>query len=338
MSKNLQLTDEEVPANEARYIDSICRRLQNKVLQDAAGGIMRRDVHVKMHSLVKAEFIVEPNLPEAFRVGVFAEPRTYEAWIRFSNSDGSIKADQRRDIRGMAIKLMDVPGEKILEDERQAKTQDFVLISCPIFPAGNAKKFDQIAAAILGSVSTKLRFFLTNPRVLWILFTTMKKFANPLQIRYFSVTPYLFGTHAVKYAATPLYTKPDQIPPDASDDYLRLAITNQLNHGEAIFDFSVQLQTDAEAMPIEDPRVEWSETKSPFRKVATVRILQQDCDSRWLTAFGENLSFTPWHSLPEHRPLGGINRARKVVYEVISRLRHDHNREPRQEPLNWDGL
>ena len=48
--------------------------------------------------------------------------------------------------------------------------------------------------------------------------------------------------------------------------------------------------------------------------------------------FCENLSYTPWHSLPDHRPIGGINRARKVVYEAISKVRHDYNAVPRREP------
>jgi hypothetical protein len=133
-----------------------------------------------------------------------------------------------------------------------------------------------------------------------------------------------------------LFIKPDRIPDAPSDDFLRLAIANQLKDGEAVFDFSVQLQTDAETMPIEDPRVEWPESVSPFRKVATIRILQQDCDNDRQAAYGENLSFTPWHTLPGHRPLGGINRARKVIYEAISTLRHARNRKPRTEPEDWE--
>ena len=332
----LSLAKETIPPGEAQHIESLREQLSQKVVNDAAGGMMRRDVHVKMHCLVKAEFIVEPNLPEAFRVGVFKEPRTYKALIRFSNSDGSIKPDKRRDIRGMAIKLMNVPGEKLLKAEEHEQNQDFILISCPVFPAADVKKFDEVVKAILGSAWAKLRFFVTNPRVVWILVKTMKKFANPLQIRYFSVTPYLFGTDVVKYSATPLFIKPDTIPVAPSDDYLRLAIANQLSSGEAVFDFSVQLQTDAESMPIEDPRVEWPEPASPFHKVATIRIMQQDCDSHRQAMYGDNLSFTPWHALPEHRPLGGINRARKVIYEAISKLRHAHNREPRTEPDDWE--
>ena len=334
--RKLSLAEETIPPDEAQHIESLRKRLSQKIVDDAAGGMMRRDVHVKMHCLVKAEFIVEPNLPEVFRIGVFKEPGTYKALIRFSNSDGSIKPDKSPDIRGMAIKLMNVPGEKILKAEEHELTQDFILISCPVFPAGDVKKFDQVVAAILGSIWAKLRFFIMNPRVVWILAKTMKKFANPLQIRYFSTTPYLFGTHAVKYSATPLFIKPDRIPDAPSDDYLRLAIANQLKDQEAVFDFCVQLQTDAEAMPIEDPRVEWPESVSPFHKVATIRMMRQDCDNDRQAAYGENLSFTPWHTLPEHRPLGGINRARKVIYETISTLRHAHNRQPRKEPDDWE--
>ena len=56
-------------------------------------------------------------------------------------------------------------------------------------------------------------------------------------------------------------------------------------------------------------------------------------DSPAQMALAENLSFTPWHSLPEHRPLGGINRARKVAYRTISVFRHQRNGVPREEPV-----
>lgn len=48
--------------------------------------------------------------------------------------------------------------------------------------------------------------------------------------------------------------------------------------------------------------------------------------------FGENLSFTPWHALPEHRPLGLTYRLRKVIYEHISQVRHEMNSSGRREP------
>jgi hypothetical protein len=98
-----------------------------------------------------------------------------------------------------------------------------------------------------------------------------------------------------------------------------------LQDQEARFDLLVQLQTDPVAMPVEDPTVAWDERVSPLRKVATVRIPPQRFETKERMVLGENLSFSPWHTLPEHRPLGGINRVRKGVYEALSKRRHEHN-------------
>lgn len=46
----------------------------------------------------------------------------------------------------------------------------------------------------------------------------------------------------------------------------------------------------------------------------------------------DNLAFTPWHALPEHRPLGNMNRTRRVVYEMVSEFRRTTNGAGREEP------
>jgi len=96
-------------------------------------------------------------------------------------------------------------------------------------------------------------------------------------------------------------------------------------------EFLVQPKT-SDTMSVEDSMTEWDETEAPFYEVATIRIPQQDFDTPEQNALGENLSFNPWHALPEHRPLGSINRMRKVVYERISGVRRDMNSVERQEP------
>ena len=93
----------------------------------------------------------------------------------------------------------------------------------------------------------------------------MKKYANPLQIRYWSTTPYRLGTNAVKYSAIPHVHARDEIPANPGDDFLREAMIRQLATGDALFDFTVQLQISAETMPIEDPGKAWDETVSPFQ-------------------------------------------------------------------------
>lgn len=332
----LPQAQESIPAGEAETIGNLLATLKEKLLQEHPSGAMPRDVHIKMHALVKAEFSVLPDLPADLRVGVFKEARTYQAWIRFSNSEGVVKPDAARDARGMAIKLMGVPGGKLLPLERDQQTQDFILVSTPVFPTRDVQEFAALANAMAGSLLAKLQYFLTHWRALWILLRALRKFANPLQIAYYSTTPYLFGSSAVKYSAVPRVSAPDPMPDDPADDYLRRAIVRQLRAGEAVFDFCVQLQTDPARMPIEDPRHAWPEALSPARKVASIRILRQDLAGETLKAFGENLSFSPWHALPEHRPLGGINRARKVVYEAISTFRHRSNQAPGKEPENWE--
>ncbi|MES2943121.1 MAG: catalase family protein [Pseudomonadota bacterium] len=333
---NTPLAQECPPPDEAVYINDLTERLKAKIIQDNPSGIMRRDAHPKMHGVVRAEFTVEPDLPDDLRIGVFSVPRTYRAWIRFSNQNGTIQPDIDGDIRGMAIKLMNVDGEKLLEDEKHETTQDFIVISTNVFVTKDAQEFDQLIKALTGSMLDKLLFFATHWRVVFNLVKSMKKSANPLQIRYWSTTPYLLGRNAVKYSAIPVLGKLDSIPNSPGDNFLREAMVQQLAQDEAQFDFVVQLQTNAQTMPIEDPGKAWSELESPFRKVASIRIFKQDFDTQSQRLFGENLSYTPWHSLPEHRPLGGVNRARKVVYRAISMFRHEKNGVPRVEPTSWD--
>jgi hypothetical protein len=332
-----QLAQENKPANEDQCIHALAENLKAKTIKDNPTGIMRRDAHPKMHGLVKAEFTVEANLAPELRVGLFKQPGTYQAWVRFSNQNDEMSADITGDIRGMAIKIMGVPSKKILEQEEDEQTQDFLTISTPMFVTKDVEEFGKLVVALMGSLFAKVWFFLTHWRVGWNLYKSMRKFANPLQIQYFSTTPYLFGDGAaVKYSAIPQVKVKDTIPANPGQNFLREAMVRQLSMGDAVFDFAVQFQTDPDTMPIEDPGVAWSQTASPFRKVATIRILQQQFDSEQQNTLGENLSYTPWHSLPEHRPLGGVNRARKVVYRFISIFRHKKNNLPRMEPTGFD--
>ena len=177
--------------------------------------------------------------------------------------------------------------------------------------------------------------FFFNPlnlrlRELLLLIQSQGLCANLLGQQYWSMVPSLLGAgQAVKYTAIPRTHVDTTMPANPTPNFLRERLKAHLYDGEAVFDFCIQPQTNAVTMPIEDARIAWT---SPFTKVATIRIPPQTFDSPEQDEFGENLSYTPWHSLPEHRPLGGVNRARRVVYEAISRFRHIENDAPRTEP------
>lgn len=334
-------------ADEEDVIADIVQCLRQKMVEENPTGLMRRDTHSKMYGVVKAEFIVEPHLPAELAIGIFRQVQTFQAWIRFSNQDTSNKPDIARDIRGMAIKLMQVRHKKLIDSEKAMApeepnqphyclTHDFILINPPMFIAKNPSQFNGMLKAMAGSLWHKLIFFSGHPRLVWNLITSMVSIANPLQTRYHSTVPYLLGRRAVKYAAIPIVTAPDLLPMEPEDNYLRAVMQTQLTRGDAYFDFCVQIQTNEEDMPIENPQITWSEKEAPFKKVATIRILKQDFDDAAHDHFGENLSFNPWRALPEHRPLGGINRARRAVYQALTQFRHAANQEPPTEPDSWD--
>jgi hypothetical protein len=292
-----------------------------------------------MHGCVHGVFAVLPGLDPDLKVGLFDEGRSFPAWVRFSNQNNSVSPDRKPDIRGVAIKLMGVGGTKLIDSDPGCTTHDFILISDGRFVTRYVAEFDGLVEGMMGSRLRLGWYFLTHPRVLRNLVTSLKKYANPLDIRYFSVAPYLFGARAVKYSLTPRNVGEATVPAHSSphtakpgDDYLKQAMVDQLSAGQAVFDFAVQFQMDAYTMPVEDPGIAWNEKDSPFLKVATLTIPAQVFDTAERAEFGDNLSFNPWRCLAEHRPLGGISRARRQVYQALSKFRHEHNRAVQAEP------
>jgi Catalase len=331
---------ERIPPNEAEAIKKIVSTVEEVVNAAYSAGQRpaMRDAHAKGHGCVKASFTVIADLSEPLRRGIFAKPVSFPAWIRFSNGNGAPRDDHSGDGRGMAIKVMGVDGPKILPGEMDAKTQDFVMINYPVFFVRNAA--DYVVFTELSKANKANEFFQKHPHEGEISrATAAQTVGHVFEQRYFSMTPYMLGSRYIKFSAipitcstgTPIKTS-STVPPAGKPNYLRSGMVDWLNEKDACFNLAVQPQTDAATMPIEDPTLLWDERKAPFINVATIRIPKQTFDSPAEQAFCEDLSFTPWHSLVENRPVGGINRIRKVLYEEISNLRHRLNQAPRVEP------
>lgn len=142
---------------------------------------------------------------------------------------------------------------------------------------------------------------------------------------------------AARYRADPCpQNGSDPIPQGTDDnDYLRNSLISHFKGADACYTILVQLKQN-DSMSVEDSRDEWN---SPWVPIATLTMdkgvqnlapTPDTTDSRNIAC--DTLSFSPWHSLPEHKPLGAMNRLRKVIYEQISKLRHDMNKEVRREP------
>ncbi len=332
-------------ALEDRGIDAIVSGIR-----DAIGGHFqqgrrpaRRDAHAYDNGCVRAIFRVDPDLPADFEQGIFVRGREYPAWIRFSNGNSEARPRWLFDARGMAIKLMGVAGDKLLDDEKH--TQDFVLISHSVFFVDDLERYKATLEAFLRGgywdqyVSSFLKL---RPRERWLALRANANFtANPLSQRYWSMTPYRLGSEpgrkfAVKYSAKPRFRRSRNflsrhISRFGRSFSLKNEMSKTLAGNEVWFDFYVQRYVDART-PIEDTTVEWSEKIAPLKHIATIIVPIQEIMSPEQARFCENLSFSPWHGLPEHRPLGLVNRVRKVAYRAISDLRHQLNRVQPAEP------
>ena len=114
---------EYIDGDEESIISGMINELKEEVSRMYTSQKMLRQIHTKMHGCVKASFAIEPNLPDTLKVGVFGKPGSYPAWVRFSNANSTPQPDAKKDIRGIAIKLMNVKGDKILNDQAEEETQ-----------------------------------------------------------------------------------------------------------------------------------------------------------------------------------------------------------------------
>lgn len=328
----LELNKEYLEPNEEKLTRDLITLIKEMIEKSYLTGTTYRDTHAKGHAAVRGDFIVDSDLPKELRVGLFKHPGRYPCWIRFANTSPTPSPDIKGDIRSMSIKLMGVEGRMLWQDDETAKTMDFIMMGSPTFLAPNLQQFYDMEQALYSGGLSQVWFFLTHPRMAWTIFTAFKKCADLLEVPYFSQTAYLFGTRAVHYHIKPHLPARSTVPPDSTSNYLRERLEKHLANAGASFDFMIQFQRDPDRMPIEDPMVAWDETLSEYTKVATIDIPVQNCGSPERAALCEHLSFNPWRTLPEHRPLGGINRVRKAVYPAISQFRHHRNNVPVREP------
>ncbi len=298
------------------------------------GRIAERAGNTKTYGVVRAEFQVMKDIAPVFKKGIFAQPATFPAWIRFGGP-GPLSPPDVEDsgILSIGIKLMAVPGEKFLPDEKS--TQDFTGISCPTFTTPN----------ILENVKLQRQIYARTPVFYFIkpfdshyldmlmqgLYARMN--TNPLEVRYWSCVPFLLDEgQAMKFSVKPLSKKKTKIPWNPPDDWLRQSMANTLSQTEVELEFSLQLQTNPRRMPIEDASIEWPERLSSFVPVAKVTIPRQSFDSPEQSVFARQLSYNPWHAISAHRPLGNQNRARREIYFELSRLRQTMSKESHLEP------
>lgn len=323
--------------DEEQSLDTMVAEMQRQLDIDFSPGNYERAGNTKTHGLVHGELTVLPNLPEHLRRGIFAAEPSYPAWVRFSNPGPHVEPDiDDVGFGSIGIKLMDVPGPKLMDDDQH--TQDFTAVTTVTFvtPTSRENAILQYWSRrhlpiwyFLNPKRTHIRDFLMQ--ALW-----NRTLANPLANEYFSCVPYLLGPgQAMQYSfhpLTPVSTHIPRLPLRPPDNYIRDNLAEGLRAGEARFEMRVILQNDPFLMPIEQNGVLWDPRRSPRIPVATLTIPKQEFQSPEQFAFARRLTINPWHCHVDHRPLGNQNRARKRMYYEMSRYRQAKNGETHVEP------
>ena len=347
----LQIGEEYPPADEDQQMRVLHTVSQAEMkLKGDRHPPTHRDQHPKSHGYLCGEFTIHADLPAQLAHGLFARPATYPCWVRFSNAsasaDGQLASDwleqsnqQQPDGRGVAIKLLGVEGEFLPEAADHQGEQDFLLMNSKVFMVRDVAQylpfFSVIKTLRRRAIDPDLPLpldFEEQQELVRHCLAIARQFkqqpvASPLEIPYWSATPYRLGDAAMKFKLEPVAVGQAPDPHTLAGDrshFLRQAIRHRLDQQEALFDFKLQIQTDAQAMPIENAMVEWPESLSPYVTVAQLRLPRQDFDTPERRAADERQSFSPWHALAAHRPLGGVNRARRM-YGALARDRNAIN-------------
>lgn len=321
---------------------------------DKDTGHAHRGVHAKSHGILRGELRVLQGIPPEYAQGLFSNGGL--AWpvvMRLSTTPGDLLDDKVSTPRGLAVKVIGVPGERLPDGEGDV-TQDFVMVNSPTFLAPTAKKFlgnlkllaatTDKAPGLKKALSAALRGAEKVVEAVGGESATLKGLGGHPETHilgetFFTGAPVLYGRYMAKLSLAPLSPelaalKDQPVDLDHKPNGLRGAVVEFMTEHAAEWELRVQLCTDLESMPIEDASVKW---EAPWVAVARITAPAQAGWTHGLSLqVDDGMQFNPWHCLAAHRPLGSIMRVRRAVYAASARFRASRNGVPLAEPRNLD--
>lgn len=310
-----EYTSERLLQEEAAQVAEMINLQQCMIETRYKGETFKRGFHAKAHGCVntKVNFLGNGQ-------GIFASKGVKEGIVRFSNGAVAERSDHYKDIRGFALKVFDTSFEPLIESETEREI-DFLLINSRNMPTANFKEFMNVTKL---AESGLLGFFEKIKITTKLLLSGL---ANSITIKlndvrgtdYHSATPYKYGqNHAVKYRVRPIdcgNENPIEKNEGHGDDFLRERLASTLDQGPLCFELALQQKRlDEKNLNLNDDRTTWS--GDDFKTVAKLTLNDLISDDAC-----ESLTFNPWHTAFDHKPLGSANRARSHIYRYLSSLR-----------------
>ncbi|HSI75460.1 MAG TPA: hypothetical protein VK957_06185 [Lunatimonas sp.] len=310
-------------STEEKEIQEIIKTMKDFLSKTYPDGKIKRNFHPKMHGCLSATLVIRNDIPENLRHGLFQHPKTYDVWLRFSNAPPKIGSDKGSSGRGLAIKVLGVPGPVLEADPLGLNCQNFLMTTSPILSAWNIPLYTKAIKAILKGWKQQLIFAL-NPkhwRSLYLTLKYSKKHDNLLAQTYFSGGAFSLGPELfVKFLLKPQNSGLGySLEQEKTDNFLRDQLSVDVQKASQGFTFCVQVQENEKTEPVEDTSIVWKTGAVP---VADLIIPKQEFDFGQRNEFGEALSFSPWVCMEAHQPVGAINRVRKAVYKELAEFRN----------------
>jgi hypothetical protein len=277
-----------------------------------------RALHRKQITAAHGILEVLDGLPAFCKHGMFEQPREYDVWVSLSNGGLDVAHDRVPDIRGFSLRVLDVEGESALR-HGPAASQDFTLINQEAFAFPDSGEFvEWVVAASRGKAALFKHAFkrygwLGAPRHLGrMIKAASKPFSGFATEPLFSALPIANGPYAVRVRLLPAAA--NGRPASGAGKDWAADFAGRLARQPLHWDLQLQFFASEELTPIENPSVNWP---TPYSTVARLMLPPQLIQSEAGQTLAQQIEaavFDPWQALAAHRPLGDVQRARKVVY------------------------
>ena len=361
-SPEIETIDPNLDEYMAQIIDFWERKGRESPTVEGTGRAVR-GAHAKTLGVVRAEVEILGDAPGPYAQGIYAKPGLHDALIRFSNASNHLGPDTLLGpVLGFAIKVFDVDGPTLLEDEANTNTFDLVLKNNPTFIANTAKHYlfieeigndvpkylargkagfrELLTDFLTGKGTYKQDDWAWEELLAFIKAATQTPVQNPLLTPYWSMGAVRHGDHVAKVRVAPdaesaAHAMHREVDLSSGPDVFASTLADELHAHAFDFDLQIQLCTDLNAMPVNDVTVEWPEKLSPFVTVGRVHLPRQDIAGRGNLEASDALAFNQWRVPAEHRPLGEIMRVRRI-YAASAKVRRILNHQAQSEPTSAD--
>jgi hypothetical protein len=322
-----------------------------------------RGAHAKSYGLVKAEVQILHNVPESYAQGIYATPGRHGALMRFSSASNHLGTDaQLGPVLGCAIKIFDIPGPKLVEEEPDATTFDLVMKNNPFFVANSARHYlrlqevgndtpkylargkrgfhELLTDLLTGKGTFEQSDWAWDEVFAFARVATQTPVRNPLLTTFFTMAAVRHGDYVAKIRIAPAADSASRVIHRELDLHSRAEVfhptlVDELQAGAFNFDLQVQLCADLDTMPVDDATVEWPEKLSPYVTVGRIHLPRQDISGTENAEQSEAIAFNQFRVTDEHRPLGEIMQVRRI-YSASAKVRRTLNGQAQTEPTSAD--